>query len=130
MTTAQSLGDRSRPVAWLFFDIDEFKGVNDPFCHRARNALLVRVAGELSAQARRNEMFARLHGDEFAVLVPDISGRCQFEPKLPAYIVDELRRQQVRHGRLLLEFSQTAVGADLQDAQRFIATLREAGRGR
>jgi len=64
---------RQRRVALLFFDIDEFKHVNDNFGHRAGDALLIRVAGEVSAQVRRNELFARLGGDEFAILAPDIS---------------------------------------------------------
>jgi diguanylate cyclase (GGDEF)-like protein len=64
---------RQRRVALLFFDIDEFKHVNDNFGHRAGDALLIRVAGEVSAQVRRNEIFARLGGDEFAILAPDVS---------------------------------------------------------
>jgi diguanylate cyclase (GGDEF)-like protein/PAS domain S-box-containing protein len=63
---------RRRRVALLFFDLDEFKHVNDTFGHRAGDALLIRVAGEVSAQVRRNEVFARLGGDEFAILAPDI----------------------------------------------------------
>jgi diguanylate cyclase (GGDEF)-like protein len=64
---------RRRRVALMFFDIDEFKHVNDTFGHRAGDALLIRVAGEVSAQVRRNELFSRLGGDEFAILAPDIS---------------------------------------------------------
>jgi diguanylate cyclase (GGDEF)-like protein len=69
-----SSGDRHRRrVALLFFDIDEFKHVNDTFGHRAGDALLIRVAGEVSAQVRRDEVFARLGGDEFAILAPEVS---------------------------------------------------------
>jgi diguanylate cyclase (GGDEF)-like protein/PAS domain S-box-containing protein len=60
-------------VALLFFDLDEFKYINDTFGHRAGDAMLIRVAGEVAGQVRRNEIFARLGGDEFAILVPDIS---------------------------------------------------------
>jgi diguanylate cyclase (GGDEF)-like protein/PAS domain S-box-containing protein len=74
LTRMLSSGERRRRrVALLFFDIDEFKHVNDTFGHRAGDALLIRVAGEVSAQVRRNEIFARLGGDEFAILAPDIS---------------------------------------------------------
>jgi diguanylate cyclase (GGDEF)-like protein/PAS domain S-box-containing protein len=65
-------GDRHKSsVALLFFDIDEFKYINDNFGHRAGDAMLIRVAGEVSAQVRRNEIFARLGGDEFAILAPE-----------------------------------------------------------
>ena len=60
-------------LALLFFDLDEFKYINDMFGHRAGDAMLIRVAGEVGGQVRRNEVFARLGGDEFAVLVPEIS---------------------------------------------------------
>jgi diguanylate cyclase (GGDEF)-like protein len=58
-------------IALFFFDLDDFKYINDTFGHRAGDAMLIRVAGEVGGQVRRNEIFARLGGDEFAVLVPD-----------------------------------------------------------
>lgn len=73
---ARMLADAERNstrVALLFFDLDDFKYINDTFGHRAGDAMLIRVAGEIGGQVRRNEIFARLGGDEFAVLVPDIS---------------------------------------------------------
>ena len=66
---------RNSRGALLFFDLDEFKYVNDTFGHRAGDAMLIRVAGEVSTLIRRNEIFSRLGGDEFAVLVPDASER-------------------------------------------------------
>ncbi len=66
--------ERSRSrVALLFFDLDEFKYINDTFGHRAGDAMLIRVAGEVVGNVRRNEIFSRLGGDEFAILVPEIS---------------------------------------------------------
>jgi len=56
--------------AVLFFDLDEFKYINDTYGHRAGDAMLIRVAGEISHLVRRNETLSRLGGDEFAVLVP------------------------------------------------------------
>ena len=56
--------------ALLFFDLDEFKTINDHFGHKAGDALLIRIAGEASGLTRRNEMLFRLGGDEFAVLMP------------------------------------------------------------
>jgi len=56
--------------AVMFFDLDEFKSINDSYGHRAGDALLIRVAGEIGALVRRNEVLARLGGDEFAILLP------------------------------------------------------------
>ncbi|WP_269531764.1 EAL domain-containing protein [Chitinimonas sp. BJYL2] len=58
-------------IAVLYFDLDEFKYVNDTFGHGAGDDLLKRVAQDISHQVRRNEFFARLGGDEFAILVPN-----------------------------------------------------------
>lgn len=73
----------ARMIAWverhnthgalLFFDLDEFKYVNDTFGHRAGDAMLIRVAGEVSTLIRRSEIFSRLGGDEFAILAPNAS---------------------------------------------------------
>ncbi len=59
--------------ALLFFDLDEFKYINDTFGHRAGDSMLIRIAGETNALVRRNEIISRIGGDEFAVLVPDAS---------------------------------------------------------
>ena len=58
--------------AVMFFDLDEFKTINDTYGHRAGDALLIRVAGEIGALVRRNEVLARLGGDEFALLLPGV----------------------------------------------------------
>lgn len=58
--------------AVMFFDLDEFKTINDSYGHRAGDALLIRVAGEIGALVRRNEVLARLGGDEFAILLPTV----------------------------------------------------------
>lgn len=62
-----------RQGALLFFDLDEFKYINDTFGHRAGDSVLIRVAGEVGALTRKNEVFSRLGGDEFGVLMPDAS---------------------------------------------------------
>lgn len=62
---------REERCAVIFFDLDEFKEINDNFGHRAGDALLIRVAGEVGTLIRRNEIFARLGGDEFAILLPN-----------------------------------------------------------
>lgn len=66
---------RDAEGALLFFDLDEFKYVNDTFGHRAGDAMLIRVAGEIGTLIRRNEILSRLGGDEFALLVPEAGER-------------------------------------------------------
>lgn len=64
----QTAGDRGTRFALLYFDLDEFKYINDTFGHRAGDMVLLRTAGEISGVVRSGEVFARLGGDEFAIL--------------------------------------------------------------
>lgn len=58
----------------LYFDLDDFKTINDTFGHRAGDTVLVRAAGEVASLVRGGELFARLGGDEFAILVESVRG--------------------------------------------------------
>jgi diguanylate cyclase (GGDEF)-like protein len=57
--------------ALIYFDIDEFKTINDTFGHRAGDNVLIRTADTVSKLVRNNELFARLGGDEFAIIAPN-----------------------------------------------------------
>jgi diguanylate cyclase (GGDEF)-like protein len=60
-------------AALLFFDLDEFKYINDTFGHRAGDSVLNRMAVEIRTLVRSGETLFRLGGDEFAVLMPHAS---------------------------------------------------------
>jgi len=62
---------RGTSGALLFFDLDEFKYVNDTFGHQTGDTILIRVASEVSGLIRHTEHFSRLGGDEFGLLMPE-----------------------------------------------------------
>lgn len=70
----RTLADAARrgvEVGLLGIDLDGFKPVNDAFGHQAGDEVLIKLVDRVASIVRRNEMFFRIGGDEFAVLVPD-----------------------------------------------------------
>ena len=77
-------------LAVLFLDLDDFKLVNDSLGHSAGDDLLVAVAGRLVTSLRAGDTAARFGGDEFAVLleeITDLDEACQVAER----IIAELR---------------------------------------
>lgn len=66
-------GSPEEDFGLIHFDLDHFKEVNDRYGHLAGDEALVRITSAVKAQLRQNDCFARLGGEEFAVLLPSVS---------------------------------------------------------
>lgn len=60
-------------TAMLFVDVDNFKSINDTYGHDVGDAVLIEVARRMSKHARKEDTVARISGDEFALLLSDVS---------------------------------------------------------
>ncbi len=60
-------------IALLYLDIDQFKDINDTFGHLAGDAALETLTKRLSRELPEGSIVGRLAGDEFAVIIDDLS---------------------------------------------------------
>ncbi|MBI5213826.1 MAG: sensor domain-containing diguanylate cyclase [Nitrospirae bacterium] len=60
-----------RPLSLIMFDIDYFKKVNDMHGHNVGDRVLIMIADIVAANIRRIDVFGRLGGEEFGILVSD-----------------------------------------------------------
>jgi two-component system cell cycle response regulator len=63
-----------RPLALLFFDIDHFKQINDTYGHPAGDVVLRWLGARLLGLLRATDTVARIGGEEFCVIMPEVDG--------------------------------------------------------
>ena len=66
-------------LAICFLDLDNFKPINDTFGHAVGDLLLIEVAKRITLNIREEDTVSRQGGDEFALLLGDISNYSQCE---------------------------------------------------
>jgi diguanylate cyclase (GGDEF)-like protein len=62
-------------LAIVLIDLDDFKGVNDRFGHHSGDRVLAAFGSLLQEHVRDVDLAARLGGEEFALLLPEVEGR-------------------------------------------------------
>jgi diguanylate cyclase (GGDEF)-like protein/PAS domain S-box-containing protein len=76
LTQLLSLAKRdSRQFALLNIDLDKFKPVNDSYGHAVGDELLKAVATRIRQRVRESDTVARVGGDEFVVILPQVATR-------------------------------------------------------
>jgi len=68
-------GQEKHTTALFFIDLDNFKTVNDSYGHKAGDAVLVHTVNNIKNTIRRSNFFARIGGDEFALIIENISSK-------------------------------------------------------
>ena len=126
-------------LAVLMIDIDHFKSVNDTWGHNVGDEVLKTFAKRLQSGLRTEDLVARLGGEEFTVILPDVT-------KDRAYMVAErLRRAMAKDqfacstesgcldittsiGGALIDFQPHTVEEALERADKALYDAKESGR--
>jgi diguanylate cyclase (GGDEF)-like protein/PAS domain S-box-containing protein len=126
-------------VALLFVDVDHFKQINDEFGHAVGDQVLVAVANTLSGLFRAHDLVARFGGDEFTVLLHDVS-HAERAAEIADRVTNELSRVwsidgydvslSVSVGLSVSRARSTTATQLLQQADQAMYRAKRNGRGR
>ena len=131
--------DSKKSLAVLMLDIDHFKPVNDTYGHKAGDETLKIFAKRIQDNLRSFDLVARLGGEEFVAILPDISER-------RTYIVAERLRRSIADepfdvglesgpinittsiGGTIVDFEKHTVEEVLERADKALYEAKEGGR--
>ncbi|MDA7427966.1 diguanylate cyclase [Primorskyibacter aestuariivivens] len=65
----------ARSFAVMVADLDHFKQINDRYGHAAGDAVLCEVSSRMTSCLRPVDLVARIGGEEFLIVMPDVTGR-------------------------------------------------------
>jgi diguanylate cyclase (GGDEF)-like protein/PAS domain S-box-containing protein len=125
-------------IAVLFIDLDNFKTVNDRFGHGGGDAVIAAAARNIQGCALKPGLAARVGGDEFALLVEDVSAEQVSE--LADQVLESLSRTEVAFSReaiaveasigIALAGPHQSTEKLLRDADLAMYEAKRQGRGR
>jgi diguanylate cyclase (GGDEF)-like protein len=127
------------PLGVLMLDIDFFKSVNDRWGHAAGDRVLAELSHLVSRNLRSFDLFARMGGEEFAILLPEIglSGAKEVAERLRKEIkAMPIALDSGQEIRITVSLGAAALGADddldslLARADRGLYAAKESGRDR
>ena len=84
------------PVSFLVCDIDHFKKINDSHGHFAGDMVLKNLTAQLTSHARVGDIICRYGGEEFLVILPDVSNEI-------AHQIAERSRKAFEESRVIFE---------------------------
>lgn len=112
-------------VALMFIDLDRFKWVNDTLGHAAGDELLREVAVRLQNCLRKSDTVARMGGDEFTAILPDMA-RGPFAERVACGVLAQLVAPFILNGQEVLISGSIGIAVFPDDAKSLDELLRNA----
>lgn len=129
----------NRPLSVMLFDIDHFKQVNDTFGHAAGDEVLRKMAVSALDKLRDIDLFGRIGGEEFAVVMPEaeLEGAiksaerlCKSISELEVEIDNETIRFTVSIGVTSLGPGDESLEEIIKRSDEYLYIAKEGGRNR
>ena len=79
-------GDSPGKFALVFFDVDDFKNINDYYGHAVGDALLKHFAQRIGFHLRDTDLLGRISGDEFLLLLNPVQGEAEIAEFISALL--------------------------------------------
>jgi len=70
---------QNRVISGIMIDINDFKQINDAYCHRVGDVALMQLVDILKSSVRKDDFIARIGGDEFVVIIESQSESVLYE---------------------------------------------------
>lgn len=124
-------------VGLLMFDLDNFKYLNDTYGHAIGDEVLLRFTKVVSDCCRTSDIFARLGGEEFCLLLPDtpesavrkIAERVRQRVEKNAIMVNgEPVNYSTSVGGTMWEINEEKIDRTLSRADKYLYQAKKAGR--
>jgi len=116
-----------RKVGLLYFDLDYFKKINDTLGHHTGDLLLKAAAGRLRECVRRSDTAARIGGDEFVVVLPNLPSEHDVAAAA-GHILDTMSRPFHLNGREVFTSASMGIAIFPDDGSKERALLKNADR--
>lgn len=109
----------------MFLDLDNFKKVNDTLGHTMGDELLTNIAQRLQAILRGTDTLSRVGGDEFLLLLPDVSTK-QGAAKAAERVLSIFQRPFSLHGQSIHITTSIGISMYPEDGENADALIRNA----